>query len=488
MKNYMRKLLSKYQKMPAQVKASLWFLVCSFITRGIAFITTPIYTRLMSTEEFGRYNVYTSWYAIIIVIVTMKLSDGVYTQGLIKFDDRRERFSSALQGLTLTLSFVWFIVYILFKEFWNSLFHLSQSEMTAMFAAMWIVTVFHFWASEQRVLLRYKRLVLVTLCVAIITPIASILFMKNATDKVITRIWVSAIVSVVFYSWMFFVQIKRGKCFFSKEIWKYALAFNLPLVPHYLSQTILNSSDRIMIERMVGNSSAGIYSLAYSVSLIMLIFNTSLLNTLNPWIYQRIKNKEYERMSSIVYPSLVCIAIVNILLIACAPEAVRFFAPEPYYEAIWIIPPVTMSVYFQFMYSLFADFEFYYEKSKYITIATMTGAIINIVLNYVCIKLFGYIAAGYTTLLCYIIYAYMHYCYMMKICKSTLGGVKPYDAKKILWISMLFIAIGIIYTLTYSNIIARYSLTVLIGIGLFIKRNVLIKYMKSFMYVRKKKD
>ena len=488
MKKYMRKLLSKYQKMPAQVKASLWFLVCSFITRGIAFITTPIYTRLMSTEEFGRYNVYTSWYAIIIVVVTMKLSDGVYTQGLIKFDDRRERFSSALQGLTLTLSFAWFIVYVLFKEFWNSLFHLSQSEMTAMFVAMWIDTVFNFWASEQRVLLRYKRLVLVTLCVATITPIASIMLMQNAMDKVVTRIWVSAVVSIVFYSWMFFAQIRRGKCFFSKEIWKYAIIFNLPLIPHYLSQTILNSSDRIMIERMVGNSSAGIYSLAYSVSLIMLIFNTSLLNTLNPWIYQKIKNAEYEKMASIAYPSLICIAIVNIALIAFAPEAVRFFAPSSYYEAIWIIPPVAMSVYFQFMYSLFADFEFYYEKSKYITIATMTGAIINIFLNYVCIKLFGYIAAGYTTLLCYIIYAFMHYCYMMKICKSSLNGVQPYDVKKILWISVSFVAVGMLYILTYSNIVARYSFTLLIGIGLFIKRDVLVKYIKSFMSVREKKN
>lgn len=482
----MKELFSKYRNMPAQIKASQWYLICSFITKGIAFITTPIYTRMMSTSEFGRYNVFVSWYAIIIVFVTLKLSDGVYTQGLIKFDDRRDVFSSALQGLTLSLTIGWFAVYLLFKDFWNSLLHLTFSEMTAMFVTMWTVTVFNFWASEQRVLLRYKRLVISTLCVAIITPITTILIMRCSTDKVVTRIWVSAIISLLFYSWMFFAQIRRGKYFFSKEIWKYAIAFNLPLVPHYLSQTILHSADRIMIERMAGNSSSGIYSLAYSVSLIMLIFNTSLLNTLNPWIYERIKNKEYKRMESIAYPSLVFIALVNIALIAFAPEAVRLFAPAPYYEAIWIIPPVAMSVFFQFMYSLFADFEFYYEKPLYITIATMIGALLNVLLNYIFIRLFGYIAAGYTTLVCYIVYVFMHYFFMMKICKSTLNGAKPYQLKTLLLISVVFITIGFLYTLTYSNILIRYSLTLLLGVALFIKRNELIQYMKSFLSVRNK--
>ena len=69
-----------------------------------------------------------------------------------------------------------------------------------------------------------------------------------------------------------------------------------------------------------------------------------------------------------------------------------------------------MGVYFMFAYTFFAVIEFYFEKKKYVTYATMSGAVLNIILNYICIKLFGYMAAGYTTLVCYMLYTVAHYC------------------------------------------------------------------------------
>lgn len=52
----MNKLLVKYRSIPVQVKASLWFLICAFLQKGISFITTPIFTRLLSTSEYGQYK------------------------------------------------------------------------------------------------------------------------------------------------------------------------------------------------------------------------------------------------------------------------------------------------------------------------------------------------------------------------------------------------------------------------------------------------
>ena len=47
-------------------------------------------------------------------------------------------------------------------------------------------------------------------------------------------------------------QFCKGKEFFSKEYWGYALRIGIPIVPHYLSGIILNQGDRIMIDKMVG--------------------------------------------------------------------------------------------------------------------------------------------------------------------------------------------------------------------------------------------
>ena len=365
------KAWNKYKRFPVQVRASFWFLICSFLQKGISVITTPIFTRLLSTAEYGQYSVFDSWLKIVTIFVSLHLYSGVYIQGLVKFSEDRKRYSSSLQGLTLLLCVGWTVVYLLFHEYWNRLFTLTTVQMLAMLVMIWATAAFNLWAGEQRVEYRYQRLVIATLVVSIAKPVVGIICIRYATDKVTARILGLALVELVGYAGFFIVQMKRGKQFYSSKYWKHALMLNLPLVPHYLSQTVLNSADRIMIKSMVGPSEAGIYSLAYSISQIMLLFNTALSHTLSPWIYQKIKDNRAEDISRVAYLAMGLIAVVNLALIAVAPEVVRAFAPPSYHEAIWVIPPVAMSVLFIFCYDLFAKFEFYHEKTRLIMIASV---------------------------------------------------------------------------------------------------------------------
>ena len=449
---------------------------------------TPIFTRLLTTEEYGAYDVFNSWLNILTVLVTLNLYAGVYTQGLVVFEEDRKVFSSTLQGLTLVLTLIWTIVYTLFSGFWNNLLSLTTVQIYAMLLMMWSTAVFGFWAASQRVQFNYKLLVLVTIIISILKPLASILLVINSNDKVTARILGITFVEVLGYSAFFFIQLFRGKRFFSKKYWIYALSFNLPLVPHYLSQTVLNGADKIMIESMVGKSEAGIYGLAYSISNLMMLFNIALLNTLNPWIYQKIKRREEKDIAPVGYGCLIGIAIVNMLLIIFAPDLVRLFAPIEYYDAIWTIPPVAMSVYFIFSYSLFAGFEFYYKKTKMIMVASVVAALMNIVLNYIFINLFGYIAAGYTTLFCYIIYSVGHYLFMKRVCNKYLNGSIVYRPKTLLLISMTFITLGFIIQFTYSSNIVRYIAggVMLAGILLFRKR--IVAAAKNLLSLRKQKQ
>lgn len=453
----------KYGQLSIQVKASLWFLICSFAKKGISTLTTPIFTRLMSTSEYGQYSVFNSWLDIVTIFVSLNLSAGVYSQGIVKFEDHEKVFSSSMQGLSLTLSAIWMMVYVSFRQFWNALFHLSTVQMTAMLVMIWSTAVFGFWATEQKVHLKYKNLVVLTLAVSVAKPAVGICLVLNMDDKVAARIIGLAFVEFVGYVGLFIKQVHKGKVFFCFRFWKYALRFNLPLIPHYLSNVVLGSSDRIMIEKMTGADAAGIYSLAYSISLIMALFNNALMQTLSPWIYKKIKQEQTEDIAPIAYIALSVIAAVNLILIAFAPEAVAVFAPEEYRDAIWIIPPVAMSVYFTFCYDLFAKFEFYYEKTYFITIASVLGAALNVILNYLFIPEFGYCAAGYTTLVCYMIYAVAHYIFMKKICSEYLNNKKVYDIKILLGITFVFLLVGFILLLTYQVTLLRYGV-ILIGI------------------------
>ena len=170
----MGKILQKYQNMSVQVRASFWFLICSFLQKGISSLTTPIFTRLLSTEDYGQYGAFNSWLGIITIFVSLNLFYGVYTQGLVKFEEERRVYSSSMQGLTLTLCLGWTAVYLLFRTFWNRLFSLTTVQMLAMMVMIWATAAFSFWAAEQRVTYSYRKLVLITLLISAAKPAVGI--------------------------------------------------------------------------------------------------------------------------------------------------------------------------------------------------------------------------------------------------------------------------------------------------------------------------
>ena len=480
------KLLQKYSNLNIQIKATVWFFICSVLQRGISVITTPIFTRLLNTSEYGQFSVFNSWLSIIQIIITLNLAGGVYTMGIVKFKEDEKIFTSSLQGLNLVLCLIGTIFYLFFHTFWNSVFSLTTVQMLALLVMVWATATFNFWMTTQRNRFQYRELVTVTLAVSIAKPVIGIIFVINAEDKVTARILGLALVEVIAYSGFFFIQVINGKKFYSAKYWKYAIVFNLPLIPHYLANSILGSSDRIMIQKMVGVAEAGIYSLAYSISQIMQMVNESLNKTMSPWLYQKIREEKYEEMSKVVYPSLILVALSNLILIAIAPEVIKIFAPMEYQSALYVIPPVAMSVYTQYLYLCFAPFEFYHGKRSWTTFSTLTSAVLNIILNYIFINLFGYKAAGYTTLICYLINSWLHYYFMRKICKRFLKGIKPYNWKVLVTITVVFLFIGLVYIPTYSNSFIRYGLSLLILMSFIIFRQRLAIAFK--LLLRKRTD
>lgn len=480
----MNNIIRKYKLLSIPTKASIWFVFSSFLQKGITVITTPIFTRILTTSEYGEYSVFNSWLGIITVFVSLNLYSGVYMQGMIKFEQQRGEFSSSLQGLFTTLVLLWSIIYFLFMDFWNSLFSLSSYQMLSMFIIIWSTGIFIFWSVEQRIKLKYKQLVIVTLIASILRPLVGVLLVVYSSDKVTARIFAIAAVDFIAYSGFFITKLMQERIFFSKRFWKYAILFNLPLIPHYLSTTILNSADRIMITTLINSEAAGIYSLAYSISLLMSIFSTALMQTVEPWIFKKINEKKAADIGKVAYPLFVLVAVLNICLIAIAPELVSIFAPTQYYDAIWIIPPVSMSVFFTFAYTFFVAFQFYFEKRIYVMISTSIGAIVNVILNYIFISMFGYYAAGYTTLLCYMIYALCHYLSMKKVCREKVGETKVFDGKILLVIVGTFLLVGFVFLITYNYTMIRYFLICTLGITVVLFKN---KFISLFSFIVKLK-
>ncbi len=477
-KNIVNDLLSKYRNMSVAVKMAFWFLICSFLQKGIGMITTPIFTRIMTESEFGRFSVYNSWYSIFSVFATLSITGNCFTRGLVVTDSEKAKreLSSSFYGLAVTLIAFFGIVYFAFHNWINSATKLTTYQFIMMGIDFITIQASNVWINAKRVKYEYRGIVFLTIAMAVLRPVIAVLLVLNApaTLQVEARLTGVAIANAAVFSWIIVYIFKRGRKFYDRENWKYALTFCIPLIPHYLSKTILNQSDRIMIAYFVGNSEAGYYSIAYTIAAVMTMFNNAVAQSLDPWIYKSIREKKLDKIGPISYKITAVIALINFIVMAIAPEVLAILAPSSYSSALWVIPPVTASVFFIFMYDLFASFQFFFKKTKLVAVGSCAGAVLNVILNAIFIPIFGYIAAGYTTLVCYGLFGVLHYFFMRQMCKKYLDNYKVYDGKIIFGIGFLLIIAMFVMLMLYKFRIIRYCILGIIAIFLLLKRKAIL--------------
>ena len=268
--------------------------------------------------------------------------------------------------------------------------------------------------------------------------------------------------------------------FFKKEFWKFALLTNIPLVPHFLSQTLLNQSDKIMIDMFVGKSETAVYGVAHSAAFVILIVATNLNSAFIPWLYEKIKKEKYDGIKSTVNIIVLFVGVTVTLLVLVAPEAMLILGGEKYYEGIWTIPSLAYSVLLILIYTLFANIELYYSKNVYVMISSLVGAAANIILNWLLIPQFGYIAAGYTTAFGYLLMCITHYLFLLLTCKKEkLRMSYFFDIKVILLISVALAGVCALITFVYDLTIVRYLICAVVAAVLIIKRKSIIGFYKN---------
>jgi len=470
-----KSLLQRYKNMSPPIKASLWYAVCNIFQKGISFIVVPVYVRLLTTSEYGRYTVFQSWRDIIIIFATLYLYGGVFTKAMVDYNKERDRFTSSMQGLSTTLTIGLYLLYLPFSGHFNALLDMDTLTVTFMFAYYLFSPSFLFWSTRQRVDYKFRAMIAVTLGSSVMVPVLSIclLLFTDLREKAV--IWafllIQAALGLVFYVFSFI----KDRTFFDRDYWAYALKFNVPLIPHYLSIMILGQADRIMIKELCGEAKAAIYSLAYSISQLMTIITGAINNTLTPWVYEHLKKKEYAALSKRTFELCVLVGAMTMGVILICPEVVMIMGTSEYMEAIWVIPTVSLSVFVIFCYNLYSCVEFYYNSTVSVMIASVISALLNIVLNAIFIPAFGFAAAGYTTLACYSVLLLVHFLCARSVLKNKLGITSVYSDKKIAVLCVVFFVMMCLCLLLYSNTALRYISILVLAAATVIKRNEIIK-------------
>ena len=469
----------KWNNVPLTVKVSTSYAVCSILQKCLSFITLPLFTRLLTTEQYGQYTIYQSWMGILMIFLTLNLAYGSFQTAMVKFEDRRSEYITSIQGICLVLSCVFLLIYLPFRSLWNQLFELPTIFVLILVSEIIFTTATQLWMERNRFEFKYKSVVAITLLTSILSPVLAYVLVSCTEEKGYARIIGYASINVIVGLIVFIQNTKRGKKLFNKEFWKYALGFNIPLLAYYLSQVIFNQSDRIMISHMTGTGEAAMYGVAYNLAMIL----TFVLNAINgsyvPWMYGKIKKGRGIENKPISIVLIILMGLMILCVIWFAPEIILIMAGKKYEAAIYVVAPVAMSLLLLFYCQLFINVEFYYEEKKMLVYGSVGAAILNIVLNYFLIPVFGFVAAGYTTLASYIVFALSNYYTMRLVLKKRNLPDNMYDYKALLWLFIVFMIVGFVGVALYGNLIVRIIVALFVLVLMILNRNKFIVALKS---------
>ena len=468
--NKVRAAWRKYQAMSPAVKTSVWFTICNFLQRGMSIITVPIFTRILTTDEYGICNIYFAWFDMLVIFTSLKLPFEGFNNGLIRHEDDKDGYASSVAGLILTMTAFLCLLATLFRRQIEEITGLNQVLLLLMMLNLLFNPALMLWTNRERFEFRYRKPALVTMASAILSPVIAIIAVFGLSYHAEARVFGPVIVQIISGFFCYAILFRKGKKFFQKDYWSFAFRFNLPLIFYYLSQSVLNQADRIMIRSYAGEGKAGIYSVAYSAATLILLLTSAVNGSFHPWMYKNLKAGKMEEIGKAATSLCLFVAAGTLGMTAFAPDLVRILATSEYQQAIWIIPPVSASAFFVFLYMIFANLEMYYDKNHYISVISIIAACANILLNAIFIPRYGYLAAGWTTLACYVLLAVMHFWCIREKCPAK---------GSLFLISLAEIGASFLMLFTYKLGYFRYGILVMEFLILYLMKDKILGLLKS---------
>jgi O-antigen/teichoic acid export membrane protein len=409
------------------VRAGSWYTLTEIFVKGISFLTIPIFTRLLSTSDYGLVSLFTTWVSILTIIVTFDLKNSI---AIAKYDfnEKYDEFASSILFLSILLFSMFFLVFIFNIDFFINITGFQIEVLLLLIIVSYFTFVKNFTTVKLRFEYKYKTVSLVQIVSAVLGVILSLFLIVHVFNdqRYLGKIIGSSVFTILIGTTFSIYIFVKGKKLINLDYWKYALVFSAPLMFHSLSGIINAQFDRIIINNILGSALTGIYSFAYNVGIIMNVFKVALDNAWTPWAFEKFKDKKFDlvRTRAFSYSNLFVFLYAVILLVS--PELIKIMAAKPYWAGLSIMPWIFMAYFFNFLTSFEVKVERFYKRTGLISVGTVLSASINIVLNLIFIPKYGYIAAAITTTVSYFLLFVFHYIITTKVIKVNVYGLNFY--------------------------------------------------------------
>jgi len=375
--------------------------------RALGFISLPVMTRLLVPGEYGIVSVFMSYLGILVVILSVNAHTSIGRYWYERKDDFAAFMGTSL-CLVAPILVVSFIVFMAFRESLSHLFSLSTPLVILLLPFIMVnivASVFRQVYEPQRKSGLIAKLSVTRAYLGFGVAVALVLTMEG--QRYYGIIWGQLIVGIAVSCIMIVLLVPHFKVAFSPRHMRYILSYSVPLIPYALSGVILAQFDRIMINSYIGSDAAGLYSVAYSIGMLLSLANTALLAAWTPDYFAHMDSRDYGTLDADIDRIFRLILITAMFLILFGQDVGFLLADAKYHVGLRIVPIVVFGYIFHALFQIWGRNIGYARKTIWAPIISFIAGFSNIGLNIIFIPKYGYVAGAYTTVASYMLMAFM---------------------------------------------------------------------------------
>lgn len=443
-------------------------------SKVFTFLLLPVYTSLLTPEDYGTVDVLQTVISLALYIVTLQIECAVFRFIIENRDDCEEQceYITSGMGILLIMTGISTFVIIIVNSF------VKIPYLVLFICSIWAQAEYFFTSNIARGLGKNLDYSIASFIVTITSLVMNIFFIVILKMGAVS-ILLSVVISNVIGSGYYILKLKLWKFMkltaFRKKKISTMLHYSLPLIPNAISWWIANTSDRIIIITFLGATYSGIYAAANKIptiyTTIFSVFNLAWTESVS----LAMKDSDHcKYINEIMNESYKLFSFINMGIILSISITFDLLIGKSYIEAYNQVYILLIAIFINSLCSLLGGILGGQKNSKAIGWTTIVGAVVNIVINIALINRIGLYAASISTLISYIV---IYVCRKKEVEK----GIKIQFSKRYsyqLLIMLMIVSMGYFMRILWINIII---LLILIVWGYINNKKIVNTFLESII-------
>ena len=334
-------------------KAGFWYVCGNFVGKAVTFISTPIFARLMTPSDFGEFSNFASWAAMLILIVGAELFNTL-SRAYYDFKENFDEYISSVTVLGGLITVITYIIFLLCRGFIFKIVAIPEQYVHLLFFFLLFSFCRLVYYARERTLYRYKTVAVVTFITLFVPTVISVLlvYFLPESGQLSARLYGYYVPSAV-------IGLYCAASLFRKGIsiqWhycRYALILAIPLLVHYLTAYLLNSTNVMIAKNISGTEAAAVISIAYSATHILVVFFQATSGALTTWVMDNLEFKKAGTVRKGTFYYVLLLAAIIIVTILFTPEVIQILGGKKYAASVALLPGLVFGTFIQSVTTVF---------------------------------------------------------------------------------------------------------------------------------------